>query len=49
MTTQGLNLGGWILLIAVWGGIIYTTFYCFWKVLGDKKKKKKDDFVAPTP
>jgi hypothetical protein len=49
MASQGLNLGGWIMLIVVWSAIISTTIFCFAKVLGDKKKKKKDDFVAPTP
>jgi hypothetical protein len=48
MASQGLNLGGWIMLIAVWSAIISVTIFCFVKVLGDKKKKK-EDFVAPTP
>jgi hypothetical protein len=34
---QGLNLGGWIFLLASWGFIIGTTIWCFAKLLGNKK------------
>ena len=37
----GLNLGGWIFLIAAWGFILFFTFYCFYKVLFSKSKQKE--------
>ncbi len=36
----GLNLGGWIFIIAACGFILYFTFYCFYKVLFSKSKKE---------
>lgn len=34
---SGLNLGGWIFLLASWAFIIGLTIWCFVKILGTKK------------
>lgn len=39
MESTGLNLGGWIFLVASWCAIVTLTFFCFKSVLGIKKVK----------
>ncbi len=36
---QGLNLGGWIFLLASWGFIIGLTIWCFVRILGSSKSE----------
>lgn len=36
---QGLNLGGWIFLLASWAFIIGLTIWCFARILGTKKSE----------
>jgi hypothetical protein len=41
MEQLGLNLGGWIFLIAAWGSILAITIFCFWRVLESGQNKKE--------
>ncbi len=36
----GLNLGGWIFLLASWGVIIGVTIWCFVKLLAGSKSNQ---------
>jgi hypothetical protein len=31
-----MNLGGWIMLIMMWGGVFALGIYCFQKIFSDK-------------
>jgi hypothetical protein len=35
-----LNLSGLIFVTLAWGLIIFTTVFCFWKILNSEKNKK---------
>jgi hypothetical protein len=38
-----MNIGGWIILIIMWGGIIGVSAYCFARVLMDKTEPGNDE------
>lgn len=40
MNELGLNLGGWIFIASAWIGIIWTTIFCFKRVLGTHEQQK---------
>ncbi len=37
-----MNLGGWIILLVMWGGITGIGVYCFTKILSDKSESTED-------
>lgn len=39
MNELGLNTSGWIFIAAAWIGIIWTTIFCFKRVLGMQGQK----------
>ncbi len=39
MNELGLNAGGWTFISVAWIGILYTTIFCFKRVLGSQEKK----------
>lgn len=40
MNELGLNLGGWIFIASAWIGILWTTIFCFKRVLGSQNQQK---------
>lgn len=38
-----MNIGGWIILVIMWGGIIGVAGFCFARVLMDKTEPGGDD------
>ncbi len=38
-----MTIGGWIILICMWGGILGTTIFCFARVLGGKDSAAADE------
>ncbi len=40
MNGLGLNIGGWIFIAVAWSSIIWTSIFCFKRVLGTHKQQK---------
>lgn len=44
-----MTIGGWIMMIVAWAGIIGLTVWCLWRVLGGGRHKAFDNPEPPVP
>ncbi len=36
-----MEIGGWIMLVLMWGGVIVLGIYCFWKILMSEEENSQ--------